>query len=401
MTVQVASQTQHTQEGSQARVDQYWMSQALDLARLAIGRVSPNPAVGAVIVRDDCLVGAGYTETPGQRHAEIVALDEAGDLAAGATMYVTLEPCAHHGRTPPCLDSILRAGLARIVIAVRDPNPLVNGRSITALRESGIDVEIGPGQDEAIQINAGFFRRLQTGKPEVHIKYAMSLDGKIATHTGHARWITGSEARRQAHIIRDQSDAILVGIGTVLADDPLLTVRVTDSDAGAGGPCHPFRIVVDTHARTPVASAMLDAEAPGETLIAVSELAPQERVEALQRTGAETLTVPTRDGRIDLPALLDCLGARGFNTLMVEGGAGIIGSLADEGLIDRVTAFVAPVLLGGQGAPSPIAGAGVSEANDGLRLVYPTVNQIGRDVCVAGYLTGRYPDERLLVCSPG
>lgn len=376
------------------------MRRALDLSRKALGRVAPNPAVGAVIIKDGEIAGEGHTELPGRRHAEIVALDQAGERAAGATMYVTLEPCAHHGRTPPCLGAVLNAGISRVVIAVRDPNPLVNGRSIAALRENGIQVDLGVGESEALQINAGFFRRLQTGRPEVHVKYAMSLDGKIATHTGHARWITGPEARRQAHIIRDQSDAVLVGIDTVVADNPLLTTRLINEDSGSGGPSHPIRVIVDSHARTPVDAAMLAPDAPGRTLIAISSLAPTERVEALRSAGAEVLTVAALDGRVDLRALLDCLGQRGINTLMVEGGARVIGSLADYGLIDRVTAFIAPVLLGGDGAPSPIAGEGVAEASDGRRLVSPVIQQVGNDVSISGYLAGRYPDERLLVCSP-
>ncbi len=371
------------------------MERALELARRAVGRVAPNPAVGAVIVKDGKIIGEGHTEPPGQRHAEIVALEESGALAEGATMFVTLEPCAHHGRTPPCLDAMLEAGIARVVIAVRDPNPLVNGRSIAAFKEHDIEVELGVCAGEAILVNAGFFRRMKTGRPETHIKYAMSLDGKIATHTGHARWITGTEARRQAHTIRDQSDAILVGIGTVLYDNPLLTVRLHDEETGAGGPSHPLRIVVDSYARTPVDSAMLAPDAPGDTIIAVSNLANPERIEALRATGADVLAVPERDGRVDLGKLLQELGDRGINTLMVEGGAEIIGSLADQALVDRVTAFVAPVLLGGSGAPSPIAGNGVELAQNGLRLVQPEISLAGDDVRISGYVTGRYPDEGL------
>jgi diaminohydroxyphosphoribosylaminopyrimidine deaminase / 5-amino-6-(5-phosphoribosylamino)uracil reductase len=398
--VLVTSSAQQSQQSSSAEVDQHYMSQALDLARRAVGRVAPNPAVGSIIVKDGQVIGRGHTEPPGQRHAEIVALDEAGDLARESTMYVTLEPCAHYGRTPPCLDAILNAGVARVVIATQDPNPPVNGRSIAALREHGVDVVVGIGAEDAIRINAGFFRRLQTGRPEVHVKYAMSLDGKIATHTGHARWITGPDARHQAHIIRDQSDAILVGIGTVLADDPMLTTRLDPIDAGANGPSHPIRVVVDSQARTPLNAAMFRNETLGRTLIAVSERAPAERVDALREIGAEIIALPEIDRRIDLPSLLDALGSLGFNTVMVEGGAQIIGSLADSGLIDRVTAFIAPVLLGGDGAPSPIGGTGVAEADRGVRLVSPSIDHLGDDVRISGYVEGREPNERLLGCSP-
>lgn len=390
--------SQTTQDTNASDAD--WMHRALDLASQAVGRVSPNPAVGAVIVQDGQIVGQGHTEPPGQRHAEVVALDLAGEHARGATMYVTLEPCSHFGRTPPCLHAVLNAGIARVVIATRDPNPLVNGQSITALQEAGVEVEVGIGASEAIQINAGFFRRLQIDRPEIHAKYAMSLDGKIATHTGHARWITGPAAREQAHLIRDRSDAILVGIGTVLADDPMLTTRIDDTLAGAGGPSHPLRVVVDSQARTPVTAAMLRSDTPGRTVIAVSELAPEARIDALREAGAEILTLPEIERRVDLDALMTALGQHGINSLMVEGGAQIIGSLADAGLIDRVTAFIAPVLLGGDGATSPIGGSGVAQADHGLRLANPRIEQIGDDIRISGYLSDRFPDERLLACSP-
>jgi diaminohydroxyphosphoribosylaminopyrimidine deaminase / 5-amino-6-(5-phosphoribosylamino)uracil reductase len=396
-----AHMTTPTETGTQEATDRHWMDRALSLARRARGRVAPNPAVGAVIVQGSEVVGEGHTEPAGFRHAEIVALDQAGQRAVGATLYVTLEPCAHFGRTPPCLDAVLRSGIARVCIAVRDPNPRVNGKSIEALRQHGVAVRNGVGAGEATRVNAGFFKRIQTGLPEVHVKYAMSLDGKIATRTGNARWITGPEARREAHIIRDTSDAILVGVGTVIADNPRLTTRLDPGDAGAGGPHHPLRVVVDSQARMPVACAMLDDHMPGSTLIAVTHGAPANRVEQLRSAGAEVLTLPGVNERVDVRALLESLGRRGINSLMVEGGAGVIGSLADEQLIDRVTAFIAPVLLGGQGAPSPIAGVGAGMVDHGLRLERTEVRSVGDDLLVTGYVAGACPDEGISRCSPG
>jgi diaminohydroxyphosphoribosylaminopyrimidine deaminase / 5-amino-6-(5-phosphoribosylamino)uracil reductase len=389
-----------TETSVQMRTDEEWMRLALDLARRALGRVAPNPAVGAVIVRDGVLVGQGFTEPPGGRHAEIVALDEAGLAARGATMYVTLEPCAHYGRTPPCLTAVLEAGIARVVISVRDPNPLVNGRSIQTLLERGVDVELGVGAREATRLNAGFFRRIEVGFPEVHVKYAMSLDGKIAAHTGESRWITGPEARQAAHVIRDRSDAILVGIGTVLDDAPMLTTRLPDELAGSGGPRDALRVVLDSHARTPVDSPILNHGSDAGTLIAVTERAPSEGIQRLTEAGADVIVFPSQCGRVSFQSVLAELGRRGVNSLMVEGGAGVIGSLADEELIDRITAFIAPVVIGGTGALSPVGGAGAEHPDRALRLVDVETRQVGRDVCLTGYVAGRSPDEEALACLP-
>jgi diaminohydroxyphosphoribosylaminopyrimidine deaminase / 5-amino-6-(5-phosphoribosylamino)uracil reductase len=369
---------------TQLTEDRRWMARALQLARLARGRAAPNPAVGSVLVRDGGIVGEGHTQPPGSHHAEIVALERAGDLARGATLYVTLEPCCHFGRTPPCLDAILDAGVARVVIAIQDPYPLVNGRSIRELREHGVVVVVGPGEDEAREINAGFFKRIRTGLPEVHVKYAMSLDGKIATRTGHSRWITGDEARLDAHRIRDVSDAILVGIGTVLADDPRLTTRLPDSECGAGGPHHPTRVVVDSTGRMPVDAAMLSPDLPGRTLIATTGRAPEDALERLRQAGAEVVVLPDEDGAVDLAALLRLLGARGVNSLMAEGGSRIIGTLFDRRLVDRVTAYVAPVILGGIGAPAPVGGLGAEQVAGGALLESVSVRSVGRDVRISG-----------------
>ncbi|MCM8748430.1 bifunctional diaminohydroxyphosphoribosylaminopyrimidine deaminase/5-amino-6-(5-phosphoribosylamino)uracil reductase RibD [Thermomicrobiaceae bacterium CFH 74404] len=367
--------------------DRRWMRRALALAWRAQGRVAPNPAVGAVLVREGEVVGEGATRPPGGSHAEIVALQQAGERARGATLYVTLEPCAHYGRTPPCVEALVAAGVRRVVVALLDPYPEVCGRGLARLRDAGIEVEVGLEADAAALVNAGYLKRLSTGLPEVTAKYAMTLDGRIATRSGHSRWITGELARREAHRLRDQHDAVLVGVGTVLADDPLLTVRLPPEEAGEGGPHHPLRVVVDSRARTPATAAMLHPDTPGRTLIACTASAPAERLAALEAAGAEVLILPGSEGGVDLVALLRALGERGVNRVLVEGGGRLLGRLFDLGLVDQVVAFIAPVLVGGCQAPGPVGGRGVATMDQAWRLQGVELCRLGPDVMVAGRLT--------------
>lgn len=373
-----------TRERTQCERDRLWMQRAIALAWRACGRVAPNPAVGAVVVREGIVVGEGCTKPPGGPHAEIVALNQAGERARGATLYVTLEPCAHYGRTPPCVDAILRAGIRRVVIAIRDPYPEVDGRGIAALRAAGLEVDVGLEAKAAAAVVAGYLKRLRTGLPEVTLKYAMTLDGRLATRTGHSRWITGPEARRYAHQLRDRHDAILVGVGTVLQDDPELTTRLDPSECGDGGPHHPLRVVLDSQARTPPTARLLSPAVPGQTLIVTTEGAPPERVAALRAAGAEIVTVPARCGKVDIRSALFELGARGINSVLVEGGGRVLGSLFDAGLVDRVVAFVAPVLVGGSDAPIPLAGRGVETMEQAVRLRDVRIRELGTDVVIEG-----------------
>jgi diaminohydroxyphosphoribosylaminopyrimidine deaminase/5-amino-6-(5-phosphoribosylamino)uracil reductase len=367
-------------------IDAAWMQRALALAARALGRTAPNPAVGAVLVRDGVVVGEGWTAPPGGPHAEIVALRQAGDRARGATLYVTLEPCAHFGRTPPCVDALIDAGIARAVIALPDPFPGVSGRGIARLKQAGIAVSLGIEADASIALNAGFLTRIGYGRPTVTAKYAMTLDGRIATRAGHSRWITGPEARRDAHRLRDTHDAILVGIGTVLADDPLLTTRLPGEACGDGGPHHPLRVVLDSQARLPLDAAMLKPETPGRTLIVTTERASNSAVEALRATGADVVRLPECAGRIDLQATLRLLAERGVNSVLVEGGAMVLGALFDADLIDQVVAFVAPVLVGGAAAPGPIAGSGHATMDAAARLRAVESRVVGTDVMLSGRL---------------
>ena len=361
----------------QRELDESYMREALRIAEYARGRTSPNPLVGAVIVRDGTIVASGWHRAAGEPHAEIHALRMAGELARGATLYVTLEPCAHHGRTGPCAEAVIAAGLARVVVALSDPNPLVAGRGIHLLTAAGIEVTTGVCEDEARRQNEIFLKWVTTKRPFVTLKTAMTLDGKIASHTGASRWITGAAARARVHAYRNEYDAILVGIGTVLADDPSLTTRL---EHGTGK--NPLRIVLDSEARTPL-DAKLVADGAAPTIIVVSERADHRRVNLLRACGAEVVTLGTQ--RVDIAALLDYLGAREITSLFVEGGAAVNWSLLAGGSVDKVHAFIAPMLMGGETAKTPIGGTGFDSPQTALRLHDMTVEQVGTDILVTGY----------------
>ena len=355
------------------------MARALELAWSAVGLTSPNPPVGAVLVRGDRVVGEGFTQPAGQAHAEVGALNAAGDLARGATLYVTLEPCSHYGRTPPCTEAIIAAGVSEVHVATIDKNPRVSGSGIGQLRRADITVHVGQGQYQADELAAPHAKLVSTGRPLVTAKFAMSLDGKIATRTGDSKWITGEESRRYVHELRARSDAIMAGIGTVIADDPQLTARRPD---GTPLPRQPLRVVVDSSGRIPLESTLLSR--PGETLIAASG-GSEEKLAHLQEAGAEILTLSAPDGRVDLLVLLTELGDRGVTSVFVEGGATLLGSLFDAGLVDRVVAFVAPVIIGGDSALSPVGGVGVERMTDALRLKDIQIQTFGEDVAVTGW----------------
>jgi diaminohydroxyphosphoribosylaminopyrimidine deaminase/5-amino-6-(5-phosphoribosylamino)uracil reductase len=338
-----------------AEADDRLMRRALELAARARGLTSPNPMVGAVVARDGAVVGEGVHQRAGAAHAEIVALEAAGDRARGATLYVTLEPCVHQGRTPPCAPRVLAAGLRRVVVACADPNPAVSGRGIAALRQAGVDVTVGVRAVEAEVLNRAFFTAMRDGRPHVTLKGAMTLDGKIADAHGASRWITGEAARQRGHLLRREADAIVVGIGTVLRDDPELTVRLPEP-----WPREPLRIVLDSTGRTPVDARFIRAATPARAIVAMGTDAPAARGQRLRETGATVMAFPTRDGRIDLARFLAGLHALDVRAVLVEGGAEVHGALVASGLVDRVAVFVAPRLLGGRDAPSLVDGPGRS-----------------------------------------
>ena len=350
------------------------------MAQQVIGSSSPNPAVGAVLVKDGAEIGAGATQPPGQDHAEIIALKQASDRARGSTLYTTLEPCCTWGRTPPCTKAIIDAGIAEVHYAVIDPNPQVSGNGRDELAAAGIRV-VEDKVDGARELYEAFAKHITTGTPFVTTKYAMTLDGKIATHTGDSKWVTGPDARNFVQHLRRICDAILVGVTTALTDDPYLTARDDD-----GNPLErqPLRVVLDTTCHTPVGAVMF--RQPGSTLIATTRAAPDLRIEALEQAGAEVVVLPTgEDRRVDLPALLSHLGSRGVVNLLVEGGGSVHGAFFDGGLVDKVYAFVAPVIVGGETSLSPVEGMGVSVMANAWRLTETRSEQIGPDWLIIGY----------------
>jgi len=360
------------------------MRRALDLAARGLGRVSPNPMVGAVVVRGGTVVGEGWFEGPkGSPHAEIRALEAAGDRAAGSTLVCTLEPCSHHGSTPPCTDAVIRAGIARVVVATADPNPIVNGRGLARLRAAGIDVILGPLEIEAGRMNAAFVRHVATGLPFVVLKFAISLDGKTAASDGSSRWITGAEARADAHRLRAWADAVVVGAGTAIADDPALTVRAARLEAARP----PIRVVVDSSGRVPSDGRVFDRSA--QTLVATTDRAPTDRIAAWEATGAEVVALE-RDvaGGVDVSALLAALGKRDVQGVLLEGGPTLAWSFVSKGRIDRVVAYLAPALVGGAAAPGGVMGDGFAPIGEALELEIRSVERIGRDVKVEADVHG-------------
>jgi len=366
---------------SMDQADLIWMRRALDLAARARGRTSPNPMVGALVVKDGDLLGEGFHAYAGSDHAEVVALDEAGPAAEGATLYVSLEPCCHHGRTPPCVERIVQAGVCRVVAACEDPNPAVCGKGIAALRAAGITVEVGCLGEEAARLNEAFFKHVRTGLPFVVLKVAASLDGKIATRTGDSRWITGESARRRVHQLRNETDAVLVGIGTILRDDPLLTTRLGIADQR-----DPIRVIVDNLARLPLRAKVVNRASTAPTLLAVSQKAPRSKIEALEREGIQVIVVENSPRRVSLERLLEALGKRGMLSVMIEGGAEINASALREGVVDKVCIFLAPMLIGGKTAPTAVGGEGIEEIGQALRLRDARVERFGDDILVEGYI---------------
>lgn len=356
--------------------DADYMRMALELAERGAGRVNPNPLVGAVLVRDGAVIGRGWHAQYGGPHAERSALADCGGDARGATLYVTLEPCCHYGKTPPCTEAVLAAGVARVVIGCLDPNPLVAGHGAAILRAAGIKVETGVCEAECRALNAIFFHYIQTKTPYVILKYAMTLDGKLATASGASRWITGEEARAHVHQTRNRCAAILVGVGTVLADDPQLTCRIE-------GGRDPIRVVCDAHLRTPLDAAVVRTAGRPRTILATA-CTDEARRGAYAAHGCELLTVPEADGRLDLRELMRQLGAMGVDSVLLEGGAGLHFSALQSGIVQKVQAYIAPKLFGGAAAKSPVGGAGISELNRCFRLQNRTVTCFGDDILIEG-----------------
>ncbi len=361
--------------------DRQCMRQALELAKQGQGRVEPNPMVGCVIAREDRVIGQGYHGHFGGPHAEIEALRqtrETAEATAGATMYVTLEPCCHHGKTPPCSQAILEAGIGRVVVAMRDPFPKVDGGGIRELEKGAVRVELGLLEPEARRLNGPFLKLVQTGHPWIIAKWAMTLCGKTATRTGSSRWISGEASREVVHRLRSRLDAIGIGRRTAELDDPLLTVR------GVEAARTPLRLVVDTHARLALETQLVQTAGQVPLLIAVGEAADRDRLARLADAGAEVFVCPGEKRAQRLEALLLELGRRQMTNVLFEGGGQLVGSLFDHGCIDEVHVFLAPKLVGGTGAVSPIGGQGIADMADAIPIDGPEIQVLGSDVYLHG-----------------
>jgi len=358
------------------------MLQAIIAARSAEGRTTPNPPVGAVIVCSQKIVGSGSTQMSGQDHAEIVALKESGNKANGAEMYVTLEPCSTHGRTPPCVDAIIAAGISKVHIAVVDPNPNENGNGIEELKKAGIEV-IMWSQDELVsqarELIESYSKYILTGMPFLTLKYAMSIDGKIATSTGKSKWISGKQSRQVVHRLRYISDAIIVGIETVLIDNPALTAR---DDNGGQLDQQPLRVVIDTNGRIPVDAKLINDE--GSTLIACSKMEPNKQ-KTLESKGVFVEKITKHKDGIDLTEIIDILKTKGIVSILIEGGSRIAGSLIDLGLIDKFVIFIAPIVIGGCSSLGPVSGSGIDNVSEALQFKTTQFQKYGDDFVIIGY----------------
>jgi diaminohydroxyphosphoribosylaminopyrimidine deaminase/5-amino-6-(5-phosphoribosylamino)uracil reductase len=364
--------------GKAVREDEHWMRRVLRLAEKGRGRTSPNPMVGAILVKDGKVVGEGYHAKAGEAHAEIVALQRAREEARGAVLYLNLEPCAHYGKTPPCAPQVIEAGVKRVAIGMEDPNPLVKGKGVEILRRAGLDVEVGILEKECRRSNEAFCKYILKKEPFVVLKVAATLDGKIATRNGDSKWISGEASRRFAHKLRDQVDGVLVGIGTVLKDDPLLTVRIR-------GGRDPYRIVLDSRLRIPEAAKLIGTS-PAKVVIAATELAPEDNIERLGKRGVRILTLDSKEGRVNLKSCLSKLGEIGMMSLLVEGGSQVNGSFLDEGLVDKLLLFLSPKLIGDRLAPGIFGGRGVSNLQEAIPLREIKAKRIGEDIFLEGYL---------------
>lgn len=360
------------------KTDQYYMNLALELAATAKGKTNPNPLVGAVIVKDGMVLGSGLHRKAGEPHAEVHAFKMAGDHAKGATLYVTLEPCSHYGKTPPCAELVKDSGVKRVVIAMQDPNPLVAGRGIKILQDAAIEVEVGVLEQEARLLNERFIHNMVTKSPFVISKSAMTMDGKLATYNGHSKWITAEKARESVHYLRNEVDAIMVGIGTVLADNPELTTRLPKEGK------NPIRVILDTKLRIPLDAKVTDTS-EAKTWIITSESADQYKVAQLREKGLEVIFVPEGSVGLDLQNVLNKLYENGITDVLLEGGSELNGAFLKSGLINKYLIYVAPKILGGRNSKTPFAGADPQKMDEALDLDIHSIEHFGQDICITAY----------------
>lgn len=369
------------EKNEQQKIDEQYMAIALSLAKKGAGFTNPNPMVGAVIVKDGKIIGEGYHKKYGGPHAEVNAFADAkerGENTKGATIYVTLEPCFHYGKTPPCVDLVLRKEVSRVVIGTLDPNPLVAGQSVKKLEKAGIEVVSGIRKEECLKLNEIFFQYVTTKKPFILLKSALSLDGKIATVTGESQWISCEESRREVHELRGKYASIMVGIGTVLADNPSLTCRLE-------GKKSPIRIIVDSSLRTPLDANILKNQDIAKTIIATTSRAKSEKKQKIEEMGVEVLILDGEDGQVDLVSLQKAISERKIDSILLEGGADLAFSAIKAGIVDKVRYYIAPIMLGGQQTKTALGGEGFQHLRDAFSLENITTRQIGQDICIEGY----------------
>jgi diaminohydroxyphosphoribosylaminopyrimidine deaminase/5-amino-6-(5-phosphoribosylamino)uracil reductase len=357
------------------------MRRAIELAQEGVGYTSPNPLVGAVIVKNGRIIGEGYHKLYGGPHAEINAFKNAIEDVEGATMYVTLEPCSHYGKTPPCANTIVEKKISKVVIGMMDPNPIVAGRGIKILEKNGIEVITGILEGEVRKLNEIFIKYITTKLPFCILKTAMTLDGKIATSTGDSMWITNEGSRNYVHKIRHRVSGIMVGIGTILADNPKLTTRLDNKEGK-----DPIRIIVDTTAKIPLDSNVLNTNSKARTIIVTTENADDEKLEAIKAKGAEIIITPLRNNKVDLSFLMQRLAESGIDSILIEGGSTLNYSALEEGIIDKVISFIAPKIIGGNDAKTPVGGEGIKYVKDAILLENIQVSRFNEDIMIEGYL---------------
>lgn len=360
--------------------DDQFMKRAIKLAEKGRGKTSPNPMVGAVLVKNGQIIAEGHHEAPGKPHAEVLALNKAGNKARHATLYVTLEPCCIWGRTPPCTGMIINAKVAEVVVGLIDPNPKVSGKGIRELRMAGIEVKTDLLADEIAVQNEKYVCYMSKGRPFVMVKVAASLDGKTATTAGESQWISGEQSRQQVHRFRDEYDAVLVGIGTVLKDDPLLTTRIPNRKTR-----NPVRVIIDSEAKISFNTRIVTTAREVPTIIATTERAPMEKMKTLQELGLSVLVLPSRNGRLDLIQMFRALAEREISSVMVESGAELNAALFEAGLVDKLTIFYAPKVIGGLKAPGMVEGRGIENLSDALNFDIAEIKRLGDDLMVVAY----------------
>jgi diaminohydroxyphosphoribosylaminopyrimidine deaminase / 5-amino-6-(5-phosphoribosylamino)uracil reductase len=361
-------------------LDQKYMRMAIELAKKGVGKVNPNPMVGAVIVKDEKVIGEGYHEEYGKAHAEVNAFSSLIEESKGATLYVTLEPCSHYGKTPPCVDKIIENKIAKVVVGALDPNPLVAGRGIKKLKDAGIDVVTSVLEEECKKVNEVFMKYIVEKKPFVVLKTAMTLDGKISTSSGESKWITNEKSRKEIHKLRNKLSAIMVGVNTVIKDNPELTCRLE-------GGRNPIRIIVDSTLRIPMESKVV-IDKLARTIVATTELANKDRVLDLKKLGVEVIIIKAKNERVDLQSLMVELGKLNIDSILLEGGSTLSFSALEDKIVDKIQAYIAPKIIGGEKSKTPVGGKGIEKLSNAIMLENMKVISVGRDLLIEGYLKG-------------